>query len=41
MYFMRARLPECPNEAIFESRSAAETAGWKVSEGDGWPMACT
>jgi len=30
-----ACLPECPNEAIFESRSAAEAAGWKVSEGDG------
>ncbi|RMH36910.1 MAG: YfhL family 4Fe-4S dicluster ferredoxin [Nitrospirae bacterium] len=30
-----ACLPECPNEAIFETRSAAEAAGCKVSEGQG------
>ncbi|MEK6815021.1 MAG: YfhL family 4Fe-4S dicluster ferredoxin [Nitrospirota bacterium] len=30
-----ACLPECPNEAIFETRSAAEEKGNKVSEGQG------
>jgi len=30
-----ACLPECPNEAIFETRSQAEEKGHKVSEGQG------
>ena len=28
-----ACLPECPNEAIFETRSDAESKGYEVSEG--------
>lgn len=30
-----ACLPECPNEAIFETRSAAEEKGYSVGEGQG------
>ncbi|GIW56134.1 MAG: hypothetical protein KatS3mg082_2538 [Nitrospiraceae bacterium] len=30
-----ACLPECPNEAIFETRSDAESKGYHVSEGPG------
>ena len=30
-----ACLPECPNEAIFETRAACESAGNPVTEGDG------
>lgn len=30
-----ACLPECPNEAIFETRSDAEAKGYHVSEGQG------
>jgi len=30
-----ACLPECPNEAIFETRSAAEELNHKVGEGQG------
>ncbi len=30
-----ACLPECPNEAIFETRSDAEAKGHKVGEGQG------
>ena len=30
-----ACLPECPNEAIFENRSAAEAAGIRVTDGIG------
>jgi ferredoxin len=34
-----ACLPECPNEAIFETRSDAETKGNHV--GDGSPVRCS
>lgn len=30
-----ACLPECPNEAIFESREEAEAAGYHVGDGQG------
>ncbi|MDA2911820.1 4Fe-4S binding protein, partial [Nitrospiraceae bacterium AH_259_D15_M11_P09] len=30
-----ACLPECPNEAIFETRSDAEGKGYHVGEGQG------
>ena len=30
-----ACLPECPNEAIFETRSDAESKGYHVGEGQG------
>ena len=30
-----ACLPECPNEAIFETRSDAETKGYHVGDGQG------
>src|SRR3989304_1668325 len=30
-----ACLPECPNEAIFENRSASESAGNRLTEGEG------
>jgi len=29
-----ACLPECPNEAIFETRSDCESKGYKLTEGD-------
>jgi ferredoxin len=34
-----ACLPECPNEAIFENRGASESAGNRLTEGEGSQLA--